>query len=71
MKKRAQGFNTAAHCALPSDIYMHVCIYIYIYIYIFIYIYIYMGEVLEKRTIQHFHSFSGLHGYRVKTCIPI
>ena len=28
---------------------------------------IYMGEVLEKRTIHHFHSFSALHGYRVKT----
>ena len=32
---------------------------------------IYMGEVLEKRTIHHFHSFSALHGYRVKTCTPI
>ena len=25
-----------------------------------------MGEVLEKRTIHHFHSFSALHGYRIK-----
>ena len=32
---------------------------------------LYMGEVLEKRTIHHFHSFSALHWYRVKTCIPI
>ena len=40
-------------------------------LYIYIYIYIYMGDVLEKRTIHHFHSFSALHGYRVKTCIPI
>ena len=29
------------------------------------------GEVLEKRTIHHFHSFSALHGYRIKTCTPI
>ena len=27
----------------------------------------YMGEVLEKRTIHHFHSFSALHVYRIKT----
>ena len=32
---------------------------------------VYMGEVLEKRTIHHFHSFLALHGYRIKTCTPI